>query len=359
MSDVTHFLVDKTDLTQTRVVSKPLPPLGAGEVLVKVDRVAMTANNITYAAIAHLIPYWEFFPWDEGWGRLPVWGFGDVVESRADLAVSTRLYGFWASSTHLMMKPRVVRPGLVIDAVDHRSPLPAIYNQYVPTDEDPTYSAEAESLTCIFRPLFMTAFSLDELFGAEGFEGASTIAVSAASSKTAWATSHLLAKRDGTRIIGLTSKANRTFVEALGCYDHVITYDSIDDLFDESWTAYLDFAGSRQLRVAVRKAVGPNLLFDLSVGMAHWAETRFAEVFESPTVTSYSAPSMIQRRSEAIGREEYFRLYAEAWRGFAPHASASVEFVESIGLGALATAYQDTASGTVSLATGLIVRPNS
>ena len=82
-------------------------------------------------------------------------------------------------------------------------------------------------------------------------------------------------------------------------------------------------------------------------------------MFESPAVASYFAPSMIQRRSEAIGREQYFRLYAEAWREFGPYASASVEFVESIGLGALATAYQDTASGSVSPATGLIVRPNS
>ena len=62
MTDVTHLLIDKTDLTETRVSATPMPALADGEVLVSVDRVAMTANNVTYAAIAHLIPYWGVLP---------------------------------------------------------------------------------------------------------------------------------------------------------------------------------------------------------------------------------------------------------------------------------------------------------
>lgn len=357
MTDVTHLLVDTTDLTRTRIASESLPALDEGEVLVKIDRVAMTANNVTYAAIAHVIPYWEFFPAKDAWGRLPVWGYGDVVESNADLEVGRRLFGFWPSSTHLVMKPHT-RPGLVTDETEHRKPLPPTYNQYIPTDEDPTYESESELLTCVFRPLFMTAYSLDELFGAEGFNSASTIIVSSASSKTAWATAHLLAKREASRIVGLTSAANRTFVEGLGCYDDVLTYDNIEELHGERQTAYVDFAGSQDLRVAIRSVLGSNLAFDLSVGMAHWSQTGPREAFEDPPVTSYFAPSTIQKRSKTIGREAYFGQYANAWRDFAPHADASIEFVESPGLAALESAYHDTAAGRVSPRTGLIVRPS-
>ncbi|NJR52879.1 MAG: DUF2855 family protein [Leptolyngbyaceae cyanobacterium CSU_1_3] len=28
--------------------------------------------------------YWNFFPAPDGWGRVPVWGFADVVESTTD-----------------------------------------------------------------------------------------------------------------------------------------------------------------------------------------------------------------------------------------------------------------------------------
>ncbi|MEM7135677.1 MAG: DUF2855 family protein [Myxococcota bacterium] len=37
----------------------------------RVDRYALTANNISYATAGDMIGYWRFFPAEEGWGRLP------------------------------------------------------------------------------------------------------------------------------------------------------------------------------------------------------------------------------------------------------------------------------------------------
>ena len=84
-----HFLVDRDDYRTTRVVEFAPAPLDEGEVRLRVDAFGFTANNITYAAAGDMIGYWTFFPapdpGDEvNWGRVPVWGFADVVESRSD-----------------------------------------------------------------------------------------------------------------------------------------------------------------------------------------------------------------------------------------------------------------------------------
>ena len=57
--------------------------LAEGEVLLEVERFALTANNITYGAMGDSFGYWKFFPAPEGLGRIPVWGFARVVESQA------------------------------------------------------------------------------------------------------------------------------------------------------------------------------------------------------------------------------------------------------------------------------------
>ena len=77
------FEVNRTDLQQTRIVNPAPAPLGEGEVRLRVDRFALTTNNITYAVYGEAMQYWNFFPAAEpGWGRVPVWGFADVAESR-------------------------------------------------------------------------------------------------------------------------------------------------------------------------------------------------------------------------------------------------------------------------------------
>jgi len=92
-SDTTELLVRKDHLPTTTVRTSPLGPLADGQVRVGIERFALTSNNITYAAMGDAMQYWQFFPVaDSGngvvWGRIPVWGFGTVRESRhPDVAV--------------------------------------------------------------------------------------------------------------------------------------------------------------------------------------------------------------------------------------------------------------------------------
>ena len=69
--------VRKDDWRKTRVFTQALDrELVANEVLLKADRLALTANNISYASAGDSLGYWGFFPAEEGWGRIPAMGWG-------------------------------------------------------------------------------------------------------------------------------------------------------------------------------------------------------------------------------------------------------------------------------------------
>ena len=81
------FLVELGNLRHCKFVRAPGPDevqLHDGEVLLEVATFAFTANNVTYAVAGDMMSYWNFFPAEAGWGKVPVWGFGDVIRSHHD-----------------------------------------------------------------------------------------------------------------------------------------------------------------------------------------------------------------------------------------------------------------------------------
>src|SRR5689334_5391733 len=98
------LLVDRSDLSATSIVEGADPEIDDGQVLLKVDRVGMTANNVTYAVFGDAMHYWDFFPAPDGQGRVPLWGFAEVAQSRAKgVEEGTRLYGYLPTSSHLVV----------------------------------------------------------------------------------------------------------------------------------------------------------------------------------------------------------------------------------------------------------------
>src|SRR5262245_61889405 len=97
---ITQLQTNKQSLSETRVVTAPIPAVRTGEALLRIDRLALTSNNVTYAAfgdVGHL-RYWSFFPTgdDALWGHMPAWGFADVVSSTVEgLEPGERFYGYW------------------------------------------------------------------------------------------------------------------------------------------------------------------------------------------------------------------------------------------------------------------------
>ena len=127
-----RFLVHRDALAETRVedinVDAPLQP---GVVRVRIEHFAFTANNITYAKFGESMHYWRFFPAGDGWGCIPVWGFGSVEASAAEgVAVAERLYGYWPMASHAMLHPTAVGRLGFSDGSVQRIDLPAVYNHY-------------------------------------------------------------------------------------------------------------------------------------------------------------------------------------------------------------------------------------
>src|ERR1044072_6479983 len=103
---MTDFQVKRDDLRQCRIVDSEPPELEPGQALLRVDPFGMTANNVTYGVFGEAMSYWDFFPAEEGWGRIPVWGFAEVERSEAaGVEPGTRVYGYLSPSSDLLASP--------------------------------------------------------------------------------------------------------------------------------------------------------------------------------------------------------------------------------------------------------------
>src|SRR3954462_9624707 len=119
------LLVAREDLSKTRLVDTDEPSAGKGEAVLKLDRVGLTANNVTYAVLGDAMSYWTFFPADEGWGRVPMWGFAEVEQSEAEGAEpGPRVYGYLPPSSWLVVPPARAAPSGFVDGTPYRAELP-------------------------------------------------------------------------------------------------------------------------------------------------------------------------------------------------------------------------------------------
>ena len=81
MSKCTELWVDRKQYRNTRIVSAEVPTPREGEVLVAIDRFGLTSNNVSYAVSGDMIGYWGSYPAEGNWGKVPVWGCANVVQS--------------------------------------------------------------------------------------------------------------------------------------------------------------------------------------------------------------------------------------------------------------------------------------
>ena len=347
--------VDRDDLSHTTMLEGAVPDVGGGEALLRVDRVGLTANNVTYAVMGTAMHYWDFFPTEPGLGLVPLWGFADVVESHADgVDVGSRVYGYLPPSSHLLVRPGRADERGFRDASAHREHLPSPYNVYASTTGDPAYEASRENLQVLYRPLFFTSFMLADWLEDNSYFGASVLALSSASSKTAYGAAFLL-RGNGPEVVGLTSPANVAFTEHLGCYDRVVAYDAIGDLDAATPTGYLDVLGSSDLRSRLREHLGSRLVLDAVVGLTSQEQGGGAARPGPVNTVFFFAPDQIKKRTGDWGREELDRRFGDAWRRFAPNAEAWVDVNEQHGPEKLQAVWLEVLAGRSSPRTGHIL----
>jgi hypothetical protein len=342
------FLIARDDLHRCRFDDGAAGELGGDQALLRVERFGLTSNNITYAKFGDAMSYWDFFPAEPGWGRMPVWGFAEVAASNVgELAAGTRVYGYLAPSSELVVTPARVGAQGFVDASAHRAKLPAAYNAYTRVDADPIYDEGSEPEQMLLRPLFFTSYLIDDFLADASLFGASAAILSSASSKTASALAFLLSQRENVEVIGLSSARGAEFARGLGVYDAVLTYDDVDSLADER-AVYVDMAGDAEVRAGVHGRLGPALVHSAVVGATH--HDRMGDVPDSlpgPRPTFFFAPDRVAKRTADWGREGFEQRLANAWRPYLQWCDGWLEIVEAQGPQALEDAYLDLLDGRI------------
>jgi hypothetical protein len=281
------------------------------------------------------------------------------VASRADgIKEGERFYGYWPLATHLVCNSADISSAGFSDPSAHRQALGPFYNRYLRTAADPGYTAESENLQCLFRPLFTTAFLIEGFLGSADFFGAEQIIISSASSKTAFALAFLLNanRKEGMRIVGMTSPANKSFVEKLGSYDVVLGYGEPEKLAKVP-SVYIDFAGSRDTTMAVHQHLGDALKHSATIGMTHIPDlTVPPEPLPGPQPVLFFAPTVAEAQVKALGPAGFAKALSTAWMGFTPHANSMLSVREVAGMAAAQVQYTDLVAGKIAPADALVLK---
>lgn len=358
MSAVTTTLeVNKDDWTNTRLVSADLPEsLAQDEVLLAVDRLALTANNISYASAGEALGYWRFFPTEEGWGRIPAMGWANVIESRhPEVEVGERVWGFFPMSTHLKILAGNVSPQGFSDVSDHREGLAPVYANFDRASANPIYEEAREDQDSLLRGLFMTSWLVEDFLQVNDFFGADSCLITSASSKTSIALGHCVKQRGALQSVAITSTANAAFCESLGCYDRVVTYDQLESLDATLPVVMVDMAGSTRILSQLHHHYGDNMKYSCRIGATHLEG--FGPVDDLPGATPefFFAPGHLQTRSKELGAGEFMMRLGGAYVGFRQFCDSWLSVHRSVGADAVQAAYQSVLAGKADPASGQII----
>ncbi|MGB3595730.1 MAG: DUF2855 family protein [Pseudomonas neustonica] len=322
MKTLSQLQNNKANLEQARIHSEAIPEIKEGEALLRICNLALTTNNITYAAFGETphLRYWGFYPTnDQAWFHMPAWGFAEIVETSVEgLHKGERFYGFWPVASHVVMKPVRVSERGFYDGAEHRLELTSAYNQYQRVSTDAAYRAEDENYQMLLRPLFITSFMLADFLQDNDFFGARRIVISSASSKTAYGTAFCLENNPKVELIGLTSSGNTDFVDNLGCYQRAMAYDEVEQLDASVPTLYVDFSGNNELRNRIHAHFNDNLVHSCFAGSSQNHEHLSAAdaPAHGPAPQPYFAPYQIKKRNADWGAAEVTRKFNEAQLAF-------------------------------------------
>ncbi len=363
--------VRRDDHGQVRVADEPDGELAVGSVRLRIDRFAITANNVSYAVYGDRIGYWNFFPTDGPWGRVPAMGWAEIVESKhADVAVGGRYFGWYPMADSVDIEVAPSDDGFV-DIGAHRVGHAAIYCGFVETTLDPLVDTsvgsnaenaiEIEDRQALLRGLFLTSFLADEFLadpgdGVDPYFGVEQVVVLSASAKTAIGFAQRAAAR-GLHLVGVTSELNRAFVESLPWYRSVVSYDELADLDNARPTVCVDVAGDRGLLSRVHDHFGDQLRHSMLIGISHHeaaplpADHRFAGC--QPTF--FAAPVEIERRQALWGSAAFDERAGSALADFVDGSSSWLTLDRQTDAVEACASWTATQQGHTSPSVGIVV----
>ena len=367
---MSEFQTCKTDLTKSRLVvtdeAAALANLKDGDILVRIERFAFTANNVTYGASGDSIGYWHFFPAQDNdsgeWGCLPVWGFAEIAASNvAGLDIGERLYGYFPPADFLTLTPSKISPQRFMDGAPHRAELPPVYNNYLRLSGEQNYDPSMDDLRALLNPLYVTSFCLCDALQVADYYQAEQVIIVSASSKTAIGLAQGLADADSAPpTIGLTSAGNRAFVESLGCYDQVISYDQLGEVNASKPSVMVDMSGNRVVLGTVHGALGDNMVNCINVGMTHWEDRDTPkDPLAEQSIRERSglcfAPSHIQKRIGDWGQDGYNARTDTFMKRRAEQSKSWMRVEHIAGFEPFTNVYNDVVVGKMNPNEGLVV----
>ena len=358
--NATDFIVARDQFQECRLIETRLPQAGSladEALLVKVERFAFTANNITYSALGDQLKYWQLFPAPDGFGNIPVWGFGEVIASRhPTVATGERLFGYFPMATHLVIEAADVRKHGLRDAAAHRQCVAPVYNAYARVSGSSDFEGLGGDYQALLRPLFMLSFLVDDFLREHEFFGARTVLLSSASSKTAFGLAHLLHSHpEPMHVIGLTSANNAGFVRSLGCYHEVVLYDDVRSLPAGSPVAFVDMAGNSQLRARLHHHFRDEMRYSGQIGLTHRSLSPEEPGLPGAKPAWFFAPDQIRKRAREWGPGGIDQRFGAAWSAFAPTLPQRLTVIEGRGPQAVKQVYLDTLNGRIPPAQGHIL----
>ena len=356
-----EFQTNKTDLNNTRLVEVAKQSIDDHQVLLKIDRFAFTANNITYAVMGEQLRYWQFFPPNgdnaEQWGVIPVWGFADVIESKCDdLPVGDRLFGYFPPTNEVVMTPAKITASGVMEANPHRAQLPISYNSYRRVLNEPGYNKANDAEHMLLFVLHLTSFCIHEMFKSNNWFGAEQVVIISASSKTSTGLAYGLADdNNAPTSIGLTSQGNLDFVKSLDAYEQSYDYQDISSIDPNKSTVIVDMSANTEVLRTLHTHLGDNMKYTSNVGLTHWDEPRNMDGINRERSHQFFAPSVIQDRIKEWGGEEFSRRSTEYVAHTSAKSKAWLKIKELDGIQGLSEVYHDVCDGKIAADQGLIV----
>lgn len=190
-------ILSKADYTQQTLVSlpnAPSTPLNPNSIRVRTKLIALTANNLGYAALGTQLHWWSAFPVPKSapppyndttaYGIVPSWGYAEVLKSAVSkIPPGALLWGCWPVSTYptdLRLSPTTPE-GHWLETSEHREELMPLYQRYMVTfappsplrqnisndndnnNDNATHDVAVERLakTALLKPLWEAAYLLN------------------------------------------------------------------------------------------------------------------------------------------------------------------------------------------------------
>ncbi|GGB68460.1 DUF2855 family protein [Shewanella inventionis] len=360
----TVFEVNKHSLQNTRV--NPLAftaPMAHNDVLLRVDKFALTANNISYGIMGDSLGYWRFFPSTDPvhWGRLPVMGYAEVIKSKNDqILVGERVWGFMPMASHFMIVAGNVSQNSFSDISPCREGLSPLYSRFDRVNANPFYLPQNEDYDILLRGLFTTSWLINDYMSDNQYFGAEQYLITSASSKTSIALAFCIKQQAQRPVIGVTSNENKAFVASLGCYDKVISYDQVSQL-DTAATILVDMAGSKTTLALIHHHFSEQLKYSCRIGLTHHQDIDINDnntLLPGPVPSFFFAPSQLAKRSKEHGATATMTLINTALLGYIDFCKNSISIAHINDFEAIDPAYQAVLAGQANASVGIVVHPN-